>query len=165
MFTWKHICWISFAAFHLLVAALHAAHMEEWPGHTSWLMKRLSAYGDYTGTGNIFSFFAPNIGNEIAVVYTIADKKKQQVTRLEGANTECNRRIRTIYNFFSISEAQPLLASSCASYMLHRYPESEMIRVTVIGRQVPDMRAFRSGAIPKWEPFLVKDYKKRVASR
>lgn len=161
MFTWKHTCWIGLAVFHLVVAALHAAHLEEWPGHDSWLVKRISAYGDFTGTGNIFSFFAPQIGNEIGVVYTIADGQHQQVARLEGANTECNRRIQTIYNFFSIDEAQPLLARSCAAYMLHRYPEGEVVRITVIGRQVPDMQSFRQGASPKWEPFLVKDYKKK----
>jgi hypothetical protein len=153
----KRICWISLAAVHLLIAGLHAAHMKEWYSGKNWL----GAYADFTGTGNIFSFFAPHIGNEIAVVYTIADgKSHQQVTRLEGANTECNRRIQTVYNFFSIDEAQSLLAKSCASYIMRQYPEGEMVRVTVISKQIPDMYSFRQGAIPKWEPFLVKNYKK-----
>lgn len=159
MITVKHICWTGIALFHLTVAALHAAHLEEWTSHKSWLLKQLSAYGDYTGSGNIFSFFAPRIGNEIAVVYTLADGKRQQVTRLESSNTECNRRIQTIYNFFSIDEAQPLLAKSCAAYMLRQNPETRMVRVMVIGKQVPDMASFRAGATPKWEPFLVKDFK------
>ena len=158
MITWKHICWTSLASFHLLVAGLHAAHFKEWSKGGKWL----EAYADFTGAGNIFSFFAPHIGNEIAVVYTIADAQShQQVTRLEGANTECNRRIQTVYNFFSIEEAQSLLAKSCASYMMQLHPEGEMVRITVISKQIPDMSAFRQGAVPKWEPFLVKNYKRK----
>ncbi|MCF6401266.1 hypothetical protein L3C95_00165 [Chitinophaga filiformis] len=160
MITTKHLCWIGIALFHLTVAALHAAHLEEWTPHKPWWLKQITTYGDYTGSGNIFSFFAPNIGNEIAVVYTLADDTQQRVTRLESTNTECNRRIQTIYNFFSIEEAQSLLAKSCAAYMLRQHPSSQMVRVTVIGKQVPDMAAFRAGATPKWEPFLVKDFKK-----
>lgn len=152
--------WLGIALFHLLVAALHAAHIEEW-GNVP-VLKPLLAYGDYTGAGNIFSFFAPRIGNELGVVYTVADSTgHQQVLRLEGENRECNRRIQTIYNFFSIEEAQPLLARSCADYMLRQYPEGQFIRITVVGKQMPDMAAFRGGEDGKWTPVLVKDYKKK----
>lgn len=162
MITYKHFCWTGIAIVHLLIAGLHAAHLEEWPLPKSWLLQRVMNYGDYTGAGNIFSFFAPGISNEIAVVYTIADaQSRQQVTRLEGTNTECNRRIRTIYNFFSIDEAQSLLAQSCASYMLRQHPDGTLVRVTVISRQVPAMPAYRQGAEPVWQPFFVKDYKKK----
>lgn len=156
MITWKHICWMSLALFHLVVVGLHAAHFKEWSKCTGWL----SRYGDFTGAGNIFSFFAPHIGNEIAVLYTVANGKSQHVMRLEGENTECNRRIQTIYNFFSIEEAQPLLARSCAAYVLKECPDGTMVRVTVISKLVPEMKAFRAGMLPKWEAFLVKDYKK-----
>jgi hypothetical protein len=160
MITVKHFCWICFAVFHLVIAALHAAHLEEWNLRKSWFLKQVTAYGDFTGSGNIFSFFAPRIGNEIAVVYTLTDGKHQEVIRLEGVNTECNRRIQTIYNFFSIEEAQTLLAKSCAAYMLKQNPDSRMVRVTVVGRQIPDMASWRAGATPKWEPFLIKDFRK-----
>jgi hypothetical protein len=156
MITWKHICWISIALFHLVVVAMHAAHMKEWNRHPAWL----SGYGDFTGSGNIFSFFAPAIGNEIAVLYTVADGRSQKVIRLEGQNTEANRRIQTIYNFFSIEEAQPLLARSCAAYVLRGCKDGTMVRVTVVSKQVPVMKAYREGVVPKWAPFLVKDYRK-----
>jgi hypothetical protein len=159
MLSKKQRFWLIVASFHLTVAALHAAHLEEWTNNKSWLLKQLTAYGDITGTGNIFSFFAPHVGNEIAVVYTLGDGRHQEVTRLEGDNTECNRRIQTIYNFFSIEEAQPLLAKSCAAYMLRQSPSSSMVRVTVIDKKVPDMAAYRAGSQPKWEPFLVKDFR------
>ncbi|MBW8688192.1 hypothetical protein [Chitinophaga rhizophila] len=159
MLSLKHRFWLFIATFHLTVAALHAAHLEEWFDEKPWLLKQLTAYGDFTGTGNIFSFFAPHVGNEIAVVYTLADGKHQEVTRLEGPNTESNRRIQTIYNFFSIEEAQPLLAKSCAAYMLRQHPTSNMVRVTVIDKKIPDMAAFRAGSQPRWEPFLVKDFR------
>jgi hypothetical protein len=162
MITWKHLCWTGIAVVHLLIAALHAAHLEEWPGHTQALIKGLATYGDYTGAGNIFSFFAPRVGNEIAVIYTLAaGDSSQQVVRLEEGNTECNRRIQTIYNFFSIEEACPLLAQSCASYMLRRHPGNSLVRVTVVTKNVPGMQEYREGARPQWTPFLVKDYHKR----
>ncbi|WP_298736028.1 hypothetical protein [uncultured Chitinophaga sp.] len=162
MITWKHWCWTGIAVAHLLIAALHAAHLEEWTGHQQPLIKGLATYGDYTGAGNIFSFFAPAVGNEIAVIYTLAaSDSSQRVVRLEGNNTECNRRIQTIYNFFSIEEACPLLAQSCASYMLRRYPGHHVVRVTAVARHVPGMQEYRGGARPEWSPFLVKDYYKR----
>ncbi|TWV94314.1 hypothetical protein [Chitinophaga pinensis] len=159
MLTTKQTFWLFAACFHLSVVALHAAHLEEWTSHKSWLLKKITAYGDFTGSGNIFSFFAPHIGNEIAVVYTLGDGSHQEVTRLEGPNTECNRRIQTIYNFFGIEEAQSLLAKSCAAYMLRQHPNSNLVRVTVIDKRVPAMAAFRAGSQPKWEPFLVKDFR------
>jgi hypothetical protein len=162
MITWKHLCWTGIAVIHLLIAALHAAHLEEWPLHKRRLVKGLATYGDYTGAGNIFSFFAPRVGNEIAVIYTLAGRdSSQHVTRLEGANTECNRRIQTIYNFFSIEEASPLLAQSCASYMLRQHPGTRLVRVMAVTQTVPGMEEYRNGARPKWEPFLIKDYYKR----
>jgi hypothetical protein len=162
MMTWKHICWISLASFHLLVAGLHAAHLKEWFSGKYWLLTQVETYADFTGAGNIFSFFAPRIGNEIGVIYTIADSEShQQITRLESTNTECNRRIQTVYNFFSIDEAQSLLAKSCASYMMRQHPEGEMVRITVISKQVPDMSEFRQGAIARWQPVLVKNYKRK----
>lgn len=162
MISRKHICWTGIAVVHLLIAALHAAHLEEWPLHKRQFVKGIAAYGDYTGAGNIFSFFAPRVGNEIAVIYTLAGQDgSQHVTRLESTNTECNRRIQTIYNFFSIEEASPLLAQSCASYMLRQHPESRLVRVTAVTQTVPVMGEYRNGARPQWEPFLVKDYHKR----
>lgn len=159
MLTSKQTFWLFAACFHLFVVVLHAAHLEEWSTQKSWLLKKVTAYGDFTGSGNIFSFFAPRVGNEIAVVYTLGDGRHQEVTRLEGPNTECNRRIQTIYNFFSIDEAQSLLAKSCAAYMLRQHPSSNVVRVTVIGKRVPEMAAFLAGTQPKWEPFLVKDFR------
>jgi hypothetical protein len=162
MMTWKHICWISLASFHLLVAGLHAAHLKEWFAGKSWFLTQIETYADFTGAGYIFSFFAPRIGNEIGVVYTIADaRSNQQIIRLEGTNTECNRRIQTVYNFFSLDEAQPLLAKSCASYIMRQYPEGEVVRITVISKGVPDMNAYRQGVTSKWEPILVKNYKRK----
>ena len=161
MLTWKHYCWIGLASFHLLIAALNAAHMKEWFSTTPRILTLIETYADFTGAGNIYSFFAPRIGNEIAVIYTVADGSDQQVIRLEGENTECNRRIQTMYNFFSIDEAQPLLARSFASYMMRQYPAADMVRVTVISKQVPDMAATRDGAIAKWEPILIKNYKRK----
>jgi hypothetical protein len=156
----KRTIWLCIAGFHLLVAALHAAHIEEW-GVCS-ITKPILAYGDYTGSGNIFSFFAPRIGNEIAVIYTIADSTgHQQVIQLEGDNRECNRRLQTIYNFFSIEEAQPLLARSCADYVLRQHSGS-MIRITVVGRRMPTMGDYRKGVAPQWTPFIVKDYRKKI---
>ncbi|ACU57575.1 hypothetical protein [Chitinophaga pinensis] len=159
MLTIKQRVWLCIACFHLMVVALHAAHLEEWTSDKPWLLKQITTYGDFTGSGNIFSFFAPHVGNEIAVVYTLGDGSHQEVTRLEGPNTECNRRIQTIYNFFSIEEAQSLLAKSCAAYMLRQHPSSNVVRVTVIDKRVPAMAAYRAGSEPKWEPFLVKDFR------
>lgn len=156
----KRNYWIWLASFHLFIAGLHAAHFKEWFTGKYWVVSAIETYADFTGAGNIFSFFAPRIGNEIAVIYTVADGTQQKVVRLEGDNTECNRRIQTIYNFFSIDEAQSILARSCGSYIMRQYPEGDMLRVTVISKEVPAMSEFRQGVAPKWSPILVKNYKR-----
>ncbi|ASZ10960.1 hypothetical protein CK934_08225 [Chitinophaga sp. MD30] len=156
---------ITLATVHLAVVALHAAHIREWNVRPAWLPKILAAYGDYTGAGNIFSFFAPQIGEETTVLYTVVDPLgNQEVCQLQTANAECDRRVQTIYNFFNITEARDLLAQSCASYMLRQHPQGQWIRVTVVSHEIPTMSAFNNGARPKWVPIFIKDMKKRTCN-
>ena len=44
--------------------------------------------------------------------------------------------------------------------MLKEAPDGTMVRVTVVSKLVPEMKDFRNGVGAKWEPFLVKDYRK-----
>lgn len=153
---------ITLATIHLAVVALHAAHLREWNIKPAWIPNIIAAYGDYTGAGNIFSFFAPQIGEETTVLYTVVDPTgHQEVCQLQAANAEGDRRIQTIYNFFNIPEARDLLAQSCASYMLRQHPQGKWIRVTVVSHEIPTMSAFNNGTRPKWVPIFIKDMKKQ----
>lgn len=152
---------LALAMLHLLIAACFAAHMGDWGGN-SRIMKSLRIYSSYTGAGNVYSFFAPAIGPETQVMYTLVyPDGSQTVTRLENDNHERNMRIETMYNFFGIDGAKNPMAHSCSSYMLTLHPDVIAIRFMALVRGMPDMKSYREGIRPRWEVYYSKDFKKR----
>ncbi|HVI44656.1 MAG TPA: hypothetical protein VM802_07295 [Chitinophaga sp.] len=162
----KQWCWLAIALLHLLVAALSAAHLQVIFPRRTLLAQAWQGYGAYTGASNIFSFFAPEIGDEIAVIYTVVDRNgKQMAVRLENnANHERNTRLINIYGFFSVDEARELMAQSCASYMFSQIPQAVLIRVVVVYRAIPPMQDYRNGQRPRWYSSFSRAYRRNTDS-
>ncbi len=162
MITWKHLCWTGIAVVHLLIAALHAAHLEEWPGHKQPLIKGLATYGDYTGAGNIFSFFAPRVGNEIAVIYTLAGSdSSQQVVRLKEPIPNATAAYKP--SIISSASRKPVLTCTelCFLYAASAARQQPGKGYGCYKKCARHAVEYREGARPEWTPFLVKDYHKR----
>ena len=72
-----------------MMIALFASHFAEWGNPRSAVTKTLSTIGDYSGSNNIFSFFAPGLSDQPYVIYNIKDTlQKEQVIELKGSSPD-----------------------------------------------------------------------------
>lgn len=144
---------------HLLLAALFAGHFGDWgldfPGG-----RQLFYWGEFTGSSNLYSFFAPRVGDQASVLYTLADSTgNQQPILLETPSKEVGIRVATIYNFVRLPEGSSLFSRSFGNTILRLHPEARATRVSLIQQTMPSMRAFRdSMQQPRWEMVEWRDY-------
>src|SRR4051812_549674 len=160
----KHRIYFALAAIHLLMIALFATHFTAWGNMDNPVSKALSTAGNYTGSNNIFSFFAPGIADQPYVIYVTKNKDgKEQFLDLKGKSPEFANRINNIYGYLALPEARSVLSACMAQSVLQRYPESEQIRVAMVIQQIPDMAAYRNGERNHWQFWFYRDYGKDTA--
>lgn len=147
------------AGVHLFLAAIFAAHFGDWSLGNP-VARSLYYWGEFTGSSNIYSFFAPRVGDQISVLYTLVDSSGRQTPwMLEGRNNEINTRIATVYNFVHLPESEPLFSRSFGNTALRLNPEAAIVRVSIIQQTMPSLIACRdSSKLPRWEPISARDY-------
>jgi hypothetical protein len=147
------------AAIHLLLSLSSVLHLNQsvLPDR---LGKLLYSWGEFTGSSNIYSFFAPFVGEQVSVLYTLADSMGVQKTwMLEGANHEVDTRIATIYNFVRMKDGEDLFCKSFGNTALRLNPQAQLVRVCIIEQSMPSLRMFNdSTQVPLWQPILKRDY-------
>jgi hypothetical protein len=155
----KHKIYFVLAAVHLFMVALYATHFADW-GHTeNPAAKTLATVGSYTGSNNIFSFFAPGLSDQPYVVYAVKFKNgKERFIDLKGSSPDFTNRVNNIYGYLTLNEARPILSASLAQSMLQRYPDAAKIRVAMVVQQIPDMQEFRSGERSHWRFWFQNDF-------
>ena len=145
-------------AIHLFLTALYATHFVEW-GPSNMLAKTSFAWGEFTGSSNIYSFFAPYVGEQTNVIYTVVDSSgSQQVYRLTGHSREILNRLNTAYNFLSLSETHDVLCQSFAIQVFSRFPSASIVRVHIIKQTMPSMEQQKAGGQIRWQTMFYKDY-------
>ncbi len=143
---------------HLFLTALYASRFAEW-GAVNPVTNTTFACGEYTGSSNVYGFFAPRIGEQTSVIYTLVDSSmSQRVCQLQGRSFEFKNRLNTIYNFLSLKESYDVLCKSFAIQMLDQHPDAIIVRVHIIRQAMPSMEQFRQGQKIHWETIFVKDY-------
>jgi hypothetical protein len=151
---------LGFALLHITLMALYAAHFAEW-GSRNTLTKTTSAIGDFTNSNAVYSFFAPYIGEQVNVIYTVVDSAGlQTVHRLPFSSREIENRVNTIYNFLYMSEAHLVLCRSFAEQVFQLFPKAHLVRVHVIKQSMPTMAAFKNGEKTRWETLFFKDFER-----
>lgn len=143
---------------HLLFTALYAARFAEW-GAVNPVTNTTFAWGEYTGSSNVYGFFAPRIGEQTSVIYTLVDSMaNQKICQLQGRSFEFKNRLNTVYNFLSLKESYDVLCKSFAIQMLKQHPEAVIVRVHIIRQAMPTMEQYRTGQTIHWETIYIKDY-------
>lgn len=144
---------------HLLLSGLYAAHCGDWELDTR-VGRLFYFWGEFTGSSNIYSFFAPRVGDQSSVLYTLVDSTgKQNPWMLEGNTHEVSTRVATVYNFVRLPEAGELFCRSFGNNALRMHPDARVVRVCVIQQTMPTMQAFREAStLPIWEPIEAHDY-------
>lgn len=149
----RHNVLLACAIIHLSLAGLSAAHLR--PISDSRPAGRvLYAYCEITGANNNFGFFAPAVASQVRVRFTLCDKAGQcSLDSLATRSDEVNLKLHTMFSFFTVSEAQDLLARSWAAQMLARHPDAQSISVEAEMFQLPTMTEYSAGRRPEWPQF------------
>ena len=157
----KHKICYGLALLHMVMVALFASHFSEWckTGHS--VMKTATTFGDYSGSNNIFSCFAPGLSDQPYVVYAIKDTAgKEHVIDLKGNSPDFTNRINNIYGYLTLKEGRSIFSASLAQFVMNRYPSSNKIRVAMVVQQIPDMNEFRNGKRCQWHFWFHRDFQK-----
>ena len=155
----KHKICYGLALLHLLMIALFASHVAEWGNGGSPALKIAGRIGDYTGSNNIFSFFAPALSDQPYVVYAIKDTSgREQMIDLKGSSPDFANRINNVYGYLTLPEGRSLFSASLARFVWHQYPAAEKIRVAMVVQQIPDMDRYRSGERCRWRFWFHRDF-------
>lgn len=155
----KHKIYYALAAVHLCMVALFSSHFADWGNMNNPVAKTLATAGNYTGSNNIFSFFAPGLSDQPYVVYTVKNKDgKESYIDLKGKSPDFANRVNNIYGYLTLPEARQILSASLAQSMLERYPEAEKIRVAMVIQQIPTMDEYRGGERSHWQFWFHRDF-------
>ncbi|MEO6914574.1 MAG: hypothetical protein ABI151_02105 [Chitinophagaceae bacterium] len=151
------------AAVHLLMVAMYAGHFGSWGNPGSKAGTLIGTIGDYTGSNNIFSFFAPELSDQPYVIFATKDATgKEHVIDLKGKSPDFTNRINNIYGFLTLEEGRAIFSASLAQFVSTHYPTTEKIRLTMVVQQIPQMKEFREGKRNQWHFWFDRDFQKTV---
>lgn len=157
----KHKLYFFLASVHLIMIALFAAHLGEWQKAGLPVMKAVSCIGDYTGSNNIFSFFAPGLSDQPYVVYATKDTTgKEHTFDLQGSSPDFTNRINNIYGYLTLEEGRSIFSASLAQFILQLYPSADKVRVAMVVQKIPRMDEFRNGKRCQWHFWFHRDFEK-----
>jgi hypothetical protein len=160
----KHKIYFLLASLHLVLIALFASHFGEWGNEKLPVIKAASCIGDYTGSNNIFSFFAPGLSDQPYVVYATKDTTgKEHVLDLKGSSPDFTNRINNIYGYLTLEEGRSVFSASLAQFVLQRYPSADKVRVALVVQKIPTMEEFRNGKRCQWHFWFHRDFEKNNA--
>lgn len=156
----KHKIVYAIALLHIGLVALYAAHFAAWGG-TVPEIKFVNTVCNYTGSNNIFSFFAPGLSNQPYVVFTIKDTKgKEKIIDFTGSSPDFTNRINDIYGYLTVPETRSVLSASLANAILRKYPEAVKIRVAMVVQFIPSTKDYRNGKRSVWHFWFNRDFQR-----
>lgn len=156
-----HKLYYAIAALHLIMISLYASHFAEWGKSDLQLAKAVSTVGHYTGSNNIFSFFAPGLSDQPYVVYTVKDTLgKEQIIDLKGSSPDFSNRVNNIYGYLTLPEARMVFSASLSRFILDRYPAANKVRVAMVVQKIPTIEEFQNGGRSHWRFWFHRDFQK-----
>lgn len=162
----KHKIIFVLAAIHVIMIIIYAAHFAERVHIAKPVDKTLEVVGNYTGSNNIFSFFAPGLSNQPYVIYTIKDNKgDEKIVDFTGNSFDFTNRLNDIYGYLTIPESRPVLSASLAQAMLQKYPDARKIRIAMVVQYIPSMEEYVNGQRCKWRFWFNRDFQRDSTQR
>lgn len=157
----RHKIYYALAGLHLLMIMLFATHYSNWGQSESLLHKGITTLGYYSGSNNVFSFFAPGLSDQPYVIYTVRNKDGREFNvDFSGGSPDFRNRLNNIYGYLAFPESRQVFSASLANVVSLRYPQSSMIRVAMVVQQIPSMAEYRSGIRRSWHYWFHNDFKK-----
>src|SRR5262249_21238636 len=135
---------------HLLLVVCGATRWVPAPRESS-LRRGLALYGDYSGAGNGYGFFAPSVASPWDVRFSVYSEAGSWV---EGAMPEANREVRlrfgTVLGGLAQDELREPLAASLAARRFAAHPDAQLINAHVRALRLTTMAEHRAGVRPEW---------------
>jgi hypothetical protein len=154
---------IALALVHLTMVGLGAVSADF--SEDTWLGSLLVFYGNLTGSGTGYGFFAPGVSGQIRACFDIIDEKgKRSTTFLERHQThEADLRVGNIIDQFlgdaaENKELQRSLAASLAAAIFGRRPEARHVVVRLESFMPVSMAEYREGKRAVWKPMYSADF-------
>jgi hypothetical protein len=151
------------ALLHLMLMACGASYV----GY-SWLgpfAPALEYYGQLSGAGNSYGFFAPEVAGQLRASFEVIDRSgRNRFVPLEtGTSHEADLRTGNIIDQFSqdfqdsegdhqAEDLQRSLSSSLAGTVFGRYPDAFQVVVHLEKFTPISMADYRKGEKPQWTP-------------
>jgi len=159
----KHKFYYCLAALHLVMIILYTTHFAVWGPMESKTFRAVSIAGNYTGSNNIFSFFAPGLSNQPYVIYTLQDTGgHEKIIDFTGRSPDFTNRVNDVYGYLTIDESRPVLSICLAQAVMKQYTNAKKIRVSMVVQYIPSMREYRQGKRSKWRFWFSNDYEKEI---
>jgi hypothetical protein len=154
---------LAIALVHLSLMALGASYIGySWAG---FLEPALNYYGDLSGAGNGYGFFAPGVYSQLRALFEVTDKSGnvQTVNLATGASHEADLRVGDIIDQFGNDvedsvKYQRALSSSLAGTIFGRYPDAETVNVRLEKFDPVSMGDYRNGHRAHWDSVYQAKY-------
>ena len=151
-------------ALHLIMVVLYASHFAEWGAGKSVISRAAGTVGHYTGSNNIFSFFAPGLSDQPYVIYTILDSSgKEYIIDLKGKSPDFSNRVNNIYGYLTLEEGRQIFSASLSRFILNKYPDAQKVRVAMVVQKIPTMDQYRNGERCQWRFWFHRDFQRDSA--
>lgn len=142
---------ILLAGGHVTLVACGAAGVTR-PSATGLVGRAVAYYGELSGASNRYGFYAPAVGTELRVTFTVTDgsgRARDDVLAV-GCTHEARLRLGSLADMYVHEECRPALGAAWAAALFGRHPEAERVTLRVEEYDVPTMAGYRAGARPRW---------------
>lgn len=127
-----------------------------------WLITSL-----VTGSQTNFSFFAPGVGSQLKVTFRVSLPEGTSEEVLAVGSREANLRVGNMIDTFwgrnADEEVKRSVAASWAAKVFGDHPRAESVEVFVDAFELPSMREYQAGILPKWDRFYSATFRKANA--
>jgi hypothetical protein len=153
--TRRHLLATLAAACHLGLVVCGASKLVFWgqPSQGSPPRAALRLYGALSGAENGYAFFAPGIGPQVRVTFTLTDAAGRTWTDTldRGMTREGALRVGSGVALASEPAYRDDLFRSWAGAMFGRHPDARKVTVRLQEYDPPTMAEYRAGVRPRWE--------------
>ena len=142
--TARHAFLTTIAAAHVILVICGAAGFLAGERALGW-------YGEVSGAGNQYGFFAPEVGASYRATFTMTDAKGQTWMDVlnRGDNHEAMLRYDNSFGDFGSSD----LAASWAAMMFGRHAHAQQVTVRLQEYDPPTMADYQAGKRAEWKTF------------
>lgn len=129
----------------------------------AWLVEPIVVFGEYTGAGNRYSFYAPRPSLPLRVVARLyAPHRGEWISEtLDWKRGEAALRLATITDRLQDAELSKEQAASWAAWFFGRHRETTIALIEIQYWDLPPLKASRTAPSPAWTTQTVYSFARR----